>query len=236
MPQWELGCVIALPLGNLLNKYLAKQPRGNNSSISLITVPYCILAPTLTGESETNKQTKKNNLASKPRKAQNEVFTFSFFEHRLAKELYVQKTKSSENNFSKRNFTLTVIQLLGTKGFCYEWEMGAIQAFQWLHLNGLWHVPRSFGSFGRISGLTTTLPLHLRKMNVVGRKQRSTSQHKARLSLLARFRRRGTLWFCFAQRNEGPCSGMTAALQSLCLITQEGDLLREQTPTIMTAN
>lgn len=81
MPQWELGCVIALPLGNLLNKYLAKQPRGNNSSISLIAVVYCILAPTWTGESEgekTNKQ-QKQKLASKHLKAQNEVFNFSFF-------------------------------------------------------------------------------------------------------------------------------------------------------------
>lgn len=62
--------------------------------------------------------------------------------------------------------------------------MGVFQAFQGLHLNGPRHVQRSF-TFGWISGLTTTLPPHLGKMNVVGREQRSTSQHKALLSLLA---------------------------------------------------
>lgn len=62
--------------------------------------------------------------------------------------------------------------------------MGAFQAFQRLHLNGPRHVQRSF-TFGWISGLTTTLPPHLGKMNVVGRERASTSQHKARLSLLA---------------------------------------------------
>lgn len=35
MPQRELGCIIALPLGNLLNKYLAKQPSETNNSFPI---------------------------------------------------------------------------------------------------------------------------------------------------------------------------------------------------------
>lgn len=50
MPQYELGCIIALPLGNLLNKYLAKHWCETNNSFPIIAVVYYCLVQTLTGE------------------------------------------------------------------------------------------------------------------------------------------------------------------------------------------
>lgn len=84
MPQWELGCVIALPLGNLLNKYLAKQPRGNNSSISLIAVLYRSLVPTLTAESG-----EKNTWLLSIERLKIKFLLSVFFGQYSAKELHV---------------------------------------------------------------------------------------------------------------------------------------------------
>lgn len=58
MPQWELGCIIALPHGNLLNKYLARQWRETNNSFPIIAVVYYYLLHTLAGESNSPRHLK----------------------------------------------------------------------------------------------------------------------------------------------------------------------------------